>query len=88
MEVELGGGFRITDRFLGHSDGTPPRACYGVPVLIDPEGGAWFAEELGEGCEVVIAVILEQGRPSQKVIDAFNAWAGRYVTIDVEEVVG
>lgn len=84
MEVDLGAGFRLTDRSL-----IP--GYYGVVALVECTGEAWRVEELSADmvdCVVMLICMLAvEGKLTRQVEEAFNAWAGSRVEIAVQRAV-
>ena len=78
MEVDLGAGFRLTDRSLCPG-------YYGVVALVDDTGQAYRVEELSEEevgmvTRVVLALGVE-GKLTCEAVELFNAWANGNVVV-------
>ena len=81
MEVDLGAGYRLTDRSLSPG-------YYGVVCLAEETGEAWRVEELSgemlDDVAVLVLMLLMEGKLTAAAAEVFNAWAkGRVVVFGV-----
>lgn len=78
MEVDLGAGFRLTDRSLCPG-------YYGVVCLAEETGQSWRVEELSDDMvdmvEVLVLMLVVKGKLTAAAAEVFNAWAGGRVVV-------